>query len=51
MCVCVCARARVKGASLDVPAFSEENCGLKALVREAYKVLGLQTYFTTGVRC
>lgn len=28
---------------------SEENCGLKALVREAYSALGLQTYFTTGV--
>eukprot|EP00667_Euglena_gracilis_P007276 EG_transcript_7356 len=28
----------------------EENCGLKALVREAYSALGLQTYFTTGVQ-
>jgi len=26
----------------------EENCGLKALVRAAYGILGLQTYFTTG---
>jgi len=33
---------------LESVGVDEENCGLKALVREAYKVLGLQTYFTTG---
>jgi ribosome-binding ATPase len=27
---------------------SEDNCGLKALVRTAYDTLGLQTYFTAG---
>lgn len=27
---------------------SEENCGLKALVRAAYDTLGLQTYYTSG---
>lgn len=27
---------------------SEETCGLRALVREAYTALGLQTYFTSG---
>lgn len=26
----------------------EETCGLRALVREVYGVLGLQTYFTSG---
>lgn len=26
----------------------EETCGLRALVREVYSVLGLQTYFTSG---
>lgn len=31
--------------SLDV---SLENCGLRALVREAYDVLKLQTYYTSG---
>lgn len=33
---------------LDALGVSEENCGLKALVREAYSTLGLQTYFTSG---
>lgn len=27
---------------------TEETCGLRALVREAYTTLGLQTYFTSG---
>ena len=27
---------------------TEETCGLRALVREAYGALGLQTYFTSG---
>jgi GTP-binding protein YchF len=27
---------------------TDENCGLKALVRTAYKSLGMQTYFTSG---
>jgi ribosome-binding ATPase len=26
----------------------EENCGLRALVRATYDLLGLQTYFTVG---
>lgn len=33
---------------LSVLNVQEENCGLTALVRQAYKVLGLQTYFTCG---
>ena len=33
---------------LDSLNVSEENCGLKALVRIAYDSLGLQTYFTAG---
>lgn len=38
----------------DVPCLwfaagvTEETCGLRALVREAYSSLGLQTYFTSG---
>jgi ribosome-binding ATPase YchF (GTP1/OBG family) len=27
---------------------TDEQCGLKALVRAAYVSLGLQTYFTSG---
>ena len=27
---------------------SDEECGLRALVRSAYDILGLQTYFTSG---
>lgn len=27
---------------------TEETCGLRALVKEAYSALGLQTYFTSG---
>jgi ribosome-binding ATPase YchF (GTP1/OBG family) len=33
---------------LDALGVSDENCGLKALVRTAYDMLGLQTYFTSG---
>lgn len=33
---------------LDALGVSEDNCGLKALVRVAYDTLGLQTYFTAG---
>eukprot|EP01035_Chromulina_nebulosa_P016961 gene16961-22455_t len=33
---------------LDALNVSEDNCGLKALVRIAYDTLGLQTYFTAG---
>lgn len=37
-----------KAEFLDALGVSEENCGLKALVRIAYDQLGLQTYFTSG---
>lgn len=33
---------------LDALGVTDENCGLKALVRVAYDTLGLQTYFTSG---
>ena len=33
---------------LDALGVSDENCGLKALVRTSYDMLGLQTYFTSG---
>jgi GTP-binding protein YchF len=33
---------------LEALGVSEENCGLKALIREAYSLLGLRTYFTSG---
>eukprot|EP00597_Dinobryon_sp_UTEXLB2267_P006683 CAMPEP_0170084670 /NCGR_PEP_ID=MMETSP0019_2-20121128/19793_1 /TAXON_ID=98059 /ORGANISM="Dinobryon sp., Strain UTEXLB2267" /LENGTH=363 /DNA_ID=CAMNT_0010300843 /DNA_START=90 /DNA_END=1181 /DNA_ORIENTATION=- len=33
---------------LEALGVTEENCGLKALVRIAYDTLGLQTYFTSG---
>ncbi|CAM9380847.1 unnamed protein product, partial [Scytosiphon promiscuus] len=33
---------------LESLGVSEETCGLRALVKEAYTALGLQTYFTSG---
>ena len=33
---------------LDSLGVTIENCGLRALVREAYEVLDLQTYYTSG---
>jgi len=33
---------------LDALGVSDENCGLRALVRTSYDMLGLQTYFTSG---
>jgi ribosome-binding ATPase len=33
---------------LDALGVSIDNCGLRALVREAYDILELQTYYTSG---
>ncbi|PXF46019.1 Ribosome-binding ATPase YchF [Gracilariopsis chorda] len=33
---------------LEALGVTEEECGLRALVRATYEVLGLQTYFTSG---
>eukprot|EP00903_Cladosiphon_okamuranus_P010779 g10185.t1 len=33
---------------LESLGVTEETCGLRALVKEAYSALGLQTYFTSG---
>lgn len=37
-----------KDEFLESLGVSEENCGLRALVRDAYDILQLQTYYTSG---
>jgi ribosome-binding ATPase len=37
-----------KAEFLSSLGVKEEECGLRALVKEAYALLGLQTYFTSG---
>jgi len=37
-----------KDEFLEALGVSEENCGLRQLVKAAYERLGLQTYFTAG---
>eukprot|EP00428_Durinskia_dybowskii_P066886 CAMPEP_0170379496 /NCGR_PEP_ID=MMETSP0117_2-20130122/13372_1 /TAXON_ID=400756 /ORGANISM="Durinskia baltica, Strain CSIRO CS-38" /LENGTH=363 /DNA_ID=CAMNT_0010634935 /DNA_START=138 /DNA_END=1229 /DNA_ORIENTATION=- len=37
-----------RGEYLEALGVTDEECGLKALVRTAYDALGLQTYFTSG---
>jgi len=37
-----------RGEFLEALGVELENCGLRALVREAYDILNLQTYYTSG---